>query len=107
MNLHRVALNSLFYKLLNKGIYITAPLQTFPFSPLFPFIFLELKLGHSPFDPHELTNKREERRGKYGKGCLYCCCDSVTKIERERGREGGRIKGKEDVVKTQAPKRLT
>lgn len=64
MNLHRVALNSLFYKLLNKGIYITAPLQTFSLSLLFPFIFFELKLGHSPFDPYELTNKRDENAAK-------------------------------------------
>ena len=106
MNLHRVVLNSLFYKLLNKGIYITVPLQTFSSSPMFLFIFFELKLGHSPFDPHELSYQRDTEGETLQS--FYCCCNSEKRYkERKRGRKMEDIKGKEDVVKTQAPKRLT
>lgn len=65
-----------------------------------------MKLGHGPFDPHEPSNKTEEQRGKMLQS-LYCRCDSEKKTQREgREEERERIKGKEDVVKTQAPKRL-
>lgn len=106
MNLLRVELNSLFYKLLNKGIYITAPLQTFPFLRGFfsSFIFLKLKLGHSPFDPHELSYQRVKQKKA---ASFPCCCGSEKKTGGKKGGMRGEIKGEEDVVKTQAPKRLT
>lgn len=66
MNLHRVVLNSLSYKLLNKGIYITALLQTFPFSPSSPFIFFWMRIGQSPFDPSEPTqNQRSQMKTQW------------------------------------------
>lgn len=66
MNLHRVVLNSLFYKLLNKGIYITAPSQTFSFSPTFPFIFFSMRVGHGPYDLLNQTKPEEPKNSLPG-----------------------------------------
>ena len=66
-----------------------------------------MKLGHGPFDPHELSNKREEQRQQRTSSLLLRISEEDRGRERKRRREGERIKGKEDVVKTRAPKRLT
>lgn len=67
-----------------------------------------MKLGHSPFDPNELSNKREEQRGKHCRVFLAVVIQKRRWRDREEERKREkRIKGKEDMVKTRAPKRLT
>lgn len=57
-----------------------------------------MKLEHSPFDPHELSNKRDRKRGggKYSKSCYYCSESQKRDVEDKRERMKGKKRCSKD-----------